>query len=342
MIPIAEAAGTADAAGRREKTDLDRYLFRRKLARRVSRFFYLTLIIGICFTILYPLIKLVPSVFSDLSDLGNPNLSILPLHWSALSFTAAWTMMMTYGPMTMPLSLLYAGAIMAVQVMVSAMAGYSLARVDFPGRNLIFFFVIFTFLVPNESLLISQYIHFKHFDIFGIFQAVTGSDVNLIDRPVTLFLMAALGFGLNQSLFIFIFRQFFRGAPKELEEAALIDGCGFYRTYFRIMLVNAKPAILTVGILSFVWNYADTYYTSYFNPSGPYLSVILNRTFSSANMQQILNSVKTWYSVPNVNNYTFDAVRQAAALIYLIPLLILYFFFQKKLVENLEMSGIVG
>jgi ABC-type glycerol-3-phosphate transport system permease component len=342
VIQTADAAGVAGAGFPKKKTGLGRYLFQKRLSRRIYWFFYLTLIVGICFTILYPLIQLIPSVFSELSDLGNPNISVLPLHWSTLSLPAAWTMMMTYGPMTMPLSLLYAGAIMVVQVMISAMAGYSLARVNFPGRNIIFFLVIFTFLVPNESLLISQYIRFKHFDIFGLFQIFTGSDIDLIDQPVTLFMMALFGFGLNQSLFIFIFRQFFRNAPKELEEAALIDGCGFYSTYFKIMLANAKPAILTVGILSFVWNYADTYYTSYFNPSGPYLSVILDHNFALANMQQILNSIKAWYGIPNVNNYTFDAVRQAAAIIYLFPLLVLYSFFQKKLVENLEMSGIVG
>ena len=326
----------------KEDDSLRRYLFRKKFSKRIGWFFYLTLIIGICFTILYPLIKLIPSVFSSMEDLGNPNVSVLPLHWSTLSFTAAWSMMMTYGPMTMPLSLLYALSIMLVQIFVSAMVGYALARVDFPGRNIIFFLVIFTYLVPNESLLISQYIHFKHFDIFGLFQLFTGSDLNLIDQPITLFLMAIFGFGLNQSLFIFIFRQFFKNSPKELEEAALIDGCGFHQTYFRIMLGNAKPAILTVGILSFVWNYADTYYTTYFDPSGPYLSVILNRNFALSNMQQILDSIKTWYGVVNVNNYTYDAVRQAAVIIYLIPILILYFFFQRKLVENLEMSGIVG
>jgi len=171
---------------------------------------------------------------------------------------------------------------------------------------------------------------------------LTGDTIDLINKPITLFILAFFGFGVNQSLFVFVFRQFFKNTPKELEEAALIDGCGFHRTYFRIMLPNAKPAIATVAVLGFVWNYGDTYYTGYFHPDGPYLSSILTTTFQSANERFILDAMQEWYNLPMSSSFIFDAVKQAGALIYMAPLLIVYFIAQKWLVENIENAGIVG
>lgn len=322
--------------------ELRSYLLKKKIGKIIKGIFLTCLISGMCFAILFPIISLGPSVFSNLEDLGNPDVIWIPIKSSVLSFIAAWRMMMTKGIMTVVWSLLYSVAIMAVQVFISAMVGYALARIEFLGSNLIFFFVIVTFLVPPQTLLLSQYIHFKNFDIGGMIQLLTGDTIDMINRPVTLFLLAIFGFGVNQSLFIFMFRQFFKNIPKELEEAALIDGCGFNKTYFKIMIPNAKPIISTVAVLGFVWNYGDTYFTGYFHPDGAYLSYILEKVFHSANKDFILNALKAWYQLPLVTDFSFDAVKQAAALIYLVPLLIVYFIAQRWLVENLENSGIVG
>ena len=223
----------------------------------------MVLILGLCFTIIYPILSLVPTIFSTIEDLGNPNVIWIPEEFSAVSFKAAVRLVMPQGIMTMVRSVLYAVGIMIVQVFFSAMVGYSLARVKFWGRGLVFGMVILVFLIPRQSLLLAQYISFVHFDVMGLMKLfTTAGEVNLINNPIVLVLLAIFGFGVNQSLFIFLFSQFFKNIPKELEEASLIDGCGFYRTYFRIMLPNAVPIISTVAILSFVWNYGDTYYTN--------------------------------------------------------------------------------
>lgn len=315
---------------------------KRKAKKTVIGIFLGVLIAGLCFTMLYPIFKLFPNVTSELTDLGNPDVIWIPINRSLLSFQAAYKFIMKSGYMTMVYSLLYAGGITLVQILVSAMVGYALARVEFPGSRLIFVLVLFAFLVPPQALLLSQYIHFKNFDVLGIITALTGGTIDLINRPVTLFILALFGFGVNQSLFVFVFRQFFKGTPKELEEAALIDGCGFHRTYLSIMLPNAKPAIATVAILGFVWNYGDTYYTGYFHPDGPYLSYILTNQFQSANKYFILQAMQEWYHLPTTSDFVFDAVKQAGALIYMVPLLIVYFIAQKWLVENIENAGIVG
>lgn len=319
------------------------YLFKKKVKKAVQSIFLSCIIIGLCFTILYPIIQLVPSIFSSIEDLGNPNVIWVPLKFSTISFQAAIRFSMPEGIMTMLKSLLYAGGIMVIQIFFSAMAGYALARVKFFGHRFVFFLVILVFLIPRQSLLLAQYIYFTHFDALGILKLFTkAGEVNLINQPITLVMLAVLGFGIQQSLFIFIFSQFFKNIPKELEEAALIDGCGFHGTYFKIMIPNAIPAISTAAILSFVWNYGDTYYTRYFNKDGPYLSSILATKFNDGTKDFILNAVKVWFDVPLATDFAFDAIKQAAVLIFLIPLLIVYFGAQKWLVENLENSGLVG
>ena len=80
-----------------------------------------------------------------------------------------------------------------------------------------------------------------------------------------MYLMTLFGTGLRSGLFIYIFRQFFRGLPKEIEEAAFIDGAGMWYTYFRIMLVNAIPSVVTVTVFSMVWQYNDMFYVRLFS-----------------------------------------------------------------------------
>lgn len=282
-------------------------------------------------------------VFSSIEELGNPNVIWIPLEKSLISFKAAIRFIMPAGFKTVVFSVGYAAIIMLIQVFFSAMVGYSLARVESVINKITFFLVILVFLVSRQSLLLAQYINFKHFDVLGIMNLFTkAGEIDLIDNPIVLVLLAVFGFGVNQSLFIFIFSQFFKNIPRELEEAAMIDGCGFYKTYFKIMIPNAIPVISTVCILSFVWNYGDTYYTNYFYPDGSFMSTLLSTTFISANKSYVLNAIQTWFNVPTINDFAFDAVKQAGALLFLIPLLIVFLIGQRKLVQNLENSGLVG
>ena len=317
------------------------YLAKKKVAEFVLGVVSLLLILGLCFIILYPFIRLVPSVLSNIEDLGNPNVIWIPEEFSTVSFKAAARMTMSEGILTMIKSVGYALAVMAIQVFISAMTGYTMARVKYRFSGVLFGLVALVFLVPRQSLLLAQYIYFNHFDAMGIL-GLFHVEFNLINQPATLYLMAALGFGVNQSLFILIFSQFFKNIPKELEEASLIDGCGFYKNYFKIMIPNAVPAIVTVAILAFVWNYGDTYLTRYFDPNGPYLASKLAQTFVDANKTTLLDRIRIWYNAPMTTDMTFDAMKQAGALIFLAPLLVLYLFAQRWLVENLENSGLVG
>ncbi|MCL1787340.1 MAG: ABC transporter permease subunit, partial [Defluviitaleaceae bacterium] len=285
--------------------------------------------------------RVLPIVLSEFRHLDNPDVIWVPLEFSALSFRAA--IRISFGNFTpMMWTVLYAAVTALIQIVTSAMAGYALGRVDFPFKKIVMAFVLLVIIVPPQALLIPQFLSFHNFDVFGLVTLITGDSINLINNPATLYLLSFFGFGVRQAIFIFIFRQFFAGLPAELEEAALIDGCGFYKTFIRIAFPNAIPAMMTVFVLSFVWNYGDTYLTGYFHPQGPYLANSLSLTYAAHNQQNLLQAIARLYNLPMVTTFVFDAVKHAAALIYLVPLLVIYFATQKKIVDNFERSGIVG
>ena len=148
-------------------------------------------------------------------------------------------------------------------------------------------------------------------------------------------LPAFFGAGLRAGLFIYIFRQFFAGMPKDLEEAAMIDGCGALRTFVQVMLPLAKSAFITVLLFSFVWHWNDYVQAAmYFNDNQP-ISVMLNQ------MQSLLQDAKLFNVVTN----TPDEIRtylQAGCLLTILPPLVLYIFTQRFFTESIERTGIVG
>jgi multiple sugar transport system permease protein len=144
-------------------------------------------------------------------------------------------------------------------------------------------------------------------------------------------ILTVLGIGLRSGLYIYIFRQFFRGLPKEIEEAAFIDGAGPFYTYLRVMMPNAVPAIVTVLLFSFVWHYNDTFYASLFMRESDLMSMrlgILGDTYQ--NIESEFNPERV------------RMVVNAGVLLAIAPILILYLFLQRYFVESMERSGIVG
>jgi len=147
-----------------------------------------------------------------------------------------------------------------------------------------------------------------------------------------MYLMSFLGCGLRSGLYIYIFNQFFRGLPKEIEEAALVDGAGVWYTYFRIMLVNAMPAVVTVAVFSMVWQYNDTFFAKLFLISE---DVVISKKIASlqaviANQEQILD--------PTIQELYLDA----GIVLVILPIIIIYILLQRYFIEGVERSGIVG
>ena len=143
------------------------------------------------------------------------------------------------------------------------MAAYSLSRFNYKYKNILFLLVVFTIVVPPQTAQIPMFVSFRNFNFFGVGKLVgliTGKDmtVNLINTQWSLILPSVFAAGLQAGLFIFIFRQFFLGMPKGLEEAAKVDGAGLLRICWGIVMPNCKPALMTIIIFEFQtsWNQA--------------------------------------------------------------------------------------
>src|SRR5690606_4009428 len=122
------------------------------------------------------------------------------------------------------------------------------------------------------------------FDVLGIISLFNdGKGVNLLNTYWPSVITSATAIGLKAGLFIYIFRQFFKGLPKEIEEAALIDDASGIQTFVRIMLPNAVPPIITVVLFCFVWQYNDTFYTTLFMSGMELMSLKISTISAQAN-----------------------------------------------------------
>lgn len=238
---------------------------------------------------------------------------------------------MEYVP-TMLKSLIYSFALMLMQILTCSMVGYGFARFQFPFKKLLFGCVVVMIVMPAHTIMLPLYMTFRNFDPLGIISALKGSSVNLMGTPYPLAIMTILGCGLRSGLYIYIFNQFFRGLPKEIEEAALVDGAGTWYTYFFIMLRNAMPSVITVAVFSLVWQYNDTFYAKLFHlPQAMSIGTRISSLVANiANQYKIMDkTIQTLYL-------------DAGIVLMMIPVVLIYILLQKQFIEGVERSGIVG
>ena len=274
------------------------------------------ILIGIGFMILYPILIKVVSCFMSTNDLTDPTVKLIPLEGSTELFQKCWEGLdywKTFAA-TAALSLLVA----VMQTIVSALAGYGLARFQFKGRGIIFIAVIIVLLIPPSTILTPLYVRFNYMSFFGI-------KFSIINTYWPFVLMSATGLGLKNGLYIYMMRQFFRGLPYELEEAAYIDGAGPWRAFISVMLPNARNMLLVVFIFSFTWQWTDNAITPMF----------------LANLKVFSNIVSS--VTPDYTNATVSGVmNNIMGLLIMAPLLVLYLFLQRRIIQGVESSGIVG
>ena len=144
--------------------------------------------------------------------------------------------------------------------------------------------------------------------------------------------------GLKNGLYIYMLRQFFRNQPVELEEAAYVDGCGMLRTFFKIMLPDAKPMLTSCFLFAFVWQWTDRFYSNMFIGGRTLLSIQLGRISA-----QLDHYVKTQLgSIAGSSPAFTSCITATGTLMVVVPLLVLYLFAQKGFVESLSTTGIKG
>ncbi|MGM1045430.1 MAG: carbohydrate ABC transporter permease [Bacillota bacterium] len=287
------------------------------------------LLFGICFIILYPILTKVSIALRDKQDLFDSTVVWIPRNltldniktvFGYLNYTEAVRN-------TFILSMVTS----ALQLISCALAGYGFARLKFRGSGILFGVVIFTIVVPPQTIMVPTYLHYRFFDVFGLYQLFTGKHgINLLESFWPFFISSGLAMGLKNGLYIFIFRQFFRSLPKDLEEAAYVDGAGILKTFAQVMLPNAVPAIATVMLFSFIWQWNDSYFVNLFAP---------NYTLLSRMLDLLPGTVRPEY-VGGVSHMSLYL--NTGTLLGILPIFFLYLFAQKYFVESVERTGLVG
>ncbi|WJH33896.1 carbohydrate ABC transporter permease [Paenibacillus sp. CC-CFT747] len=277
------------------------------------------LLVDVALMYLNPFLYMLSTMFKTTADLLDPTVKWIPTSMEWANLKLAWDGLQF--PKALKSSLTISLASAAGQIVVCSLAGYSFARLKFPGRNLLFGLLVFSFLIPPQTLIIPLYVLYRKLDLLG--------------SPMAIIAPALLGHGLRGALFVIIFRQFFSTLPKELEDAALIDGAGPFRVYWKVMVPLAKPAVLVVFLFSFVWHWNETFITGLvLNGSDLPLSVSLSH----------LDKVLRGMYGGDGTEPSFDlneTIRMAASFLIIMPPLIVYLIAQRWFVEGVERTGLV-
>lgn len=312
---------------------------KRRATKTVVNFFRFLFLLGMCYLFLFPIFYMFSVAIADPSVANDPLSIWIPSKVSLYPFKIAVEVLDYYKSLFLTSRIAVFSTVFTL--LSCSLAGYGISRFGFLGKRLVLVIVFLTIIVPPQVLLTSQYINFRYFDFGGLMKLlkpIIGTDsLYLLDSSWTFILPAMFANGLRGGLFIYIFKQFFDGLPKELEEAGRIDGCGTFGIFWKIMLPQAVPAIVTVLLFSFVWHWNDYYSSSVFFTSGTKpLQVMLNG-FSVALSQG-------GYTIGGVEitKYEERMFTMAGALLTVLPPLIIYVIAQRKFTESVERSGIVG
>ena len=221
-----------------------------------------------------------------------------------------------------------------IEVATCAITAYGFARFKFKLNKPLQGLLLLSILIPMQFYIVSIVINYKQLDfigLLGLLRNLTGFDLrpNILNTNLTFYLPSLFGVGLRSGILIYIYIQFFAGLPKELEEAAWIDGAGPLKTFIKISIPSSTVVILVVSVFSIIWHYND-YYLSimFFNNDYP-LAVQL------ANIQQMLAST-------SMTTATKNSIIMAACLIFITPMLIFYLCVQHKFVQSIDRIGITG
>jgi len=290
----------------------------------------IAIIVGVSYVILSPVIGMFVNAISSDNDAMNPMVFVFPEHPTLEKFKLAM-LRMNYWP-TITKNILYVLSLTIIQVFICSMVGYGFARFDFPFKKLLFGCVVVTIVLPVHTIMLPLYVTFRNFDPAGLATLLTGAKLNLMGTPWPMYILSLLGCGVRAGLYIYIFNQFFRGLPKEIEEAAFVDGAGMWYTYFNIMLKNASPAVITVTVFSLVWQFNDTFYSNLFLVSD---EIVISKRVSV--LQSVIANEDKILSLTIQELYL-----HAGIILVLLPIVLIYLLLQRYFIEGVERSGIVG
>ena len=350
-----------------ERTDLKERL----KAKFLSMFFIkkvlwyiirLVLLIGISYIVLFPFFSKIAGSFMAPEDFVDVTVRLIPKHFTLDIYKAIWTEQQYVKAFfsTFTLSLITA----LIQTFICCLIAYGLAKFKFKGNNIVFMAVVFTLIVPHQTLQYSLFTNFRYFDLFGIIQFFNGGGIeffgfkllessidiipdtaqwtklfpdglgmNLTNTYWPLIILSLGGLAFKNGLYIFMLRQFFRGVPDELEESAYIDGSGIFRTFLTIILPLSVPMMITVFLFAFSWQWTDNFYSTLFFTAGNKDIVLMPQIIGIPKSLELDYAGKNLYEA---------AIYNTCGIMIIAPLVVMYLFCQKYLVQGIERSGLTA
>jgi multiple sugar transport system permease protein len=314
------------------------YHLKKKATEVIFKICRAVLLFGMCFLIIQPLLDKLSVSFMSQQDLFDSTVISIPRNFTLGNYYLVNQLINFWPSLFQTVGIIVVSAVL--QIAACTLAAYGFARYKFPLKNLWFFCVLLIIVIPPQTIMASLYLNFHFFDIFGIIRLITGEPVNMLSSVFGFWMLSATGMGLKSGLYIFMLRQYFRGMPKELEEAAWVDGCGKFKTFIRIMVPDASPMLTSCFLFSFVWQWTDSFYSTLF---------LTNYRMLSSGLGSIAERVGQWWAA--INNaagavtsvapvaYT-QAIIATGMLMCLAPLILLYMVAQKAFVESLSQTGI--
>ncbi len=298
------------------KKELKSNIIRRKAPEATLSLARLLFLAIVGYIVLYPLIYMIVSAIKDRDALLDMEHIWVPVSYSLKSFGETFELMNFGNALKQTLVVQVLSA--AIEVFVCAFIAYGFARFKFKGKPIFTFLLILSLLIPIQMYSLSMSINFRNLHIFS--------------TPFVYWLPSLFGVGIRSGMMIFIYQQFFIGLPKELEDAAYIDGAGPVKTYFKIALPSSSVVITTVSVLSFVWHWNEYHLAtlSFLSEDAP-LSMVMN--FLTVYLQQI-GIYKGWPE--------YSTLVSAACLMYIVIPLVLYMIFQRKFIRSIDRVGITG
>jgi len=308
------------------------YFAKRALGNTINVVFKVVLLFGLCFLILQPLFNQFSLSVMSPADLYDSSVISIPRNFSWGRYRMAENIMGYWGSLARSAGI--ALIVSVLQIAACTLTAYGFARFRFPLKRFWFVCVILTIIVPPQTIMAPLFLNFRFFDVFGLFNLFTGSSLNLLDSVGGYLILVATGMGLRSGLYVFMLRQYFRTVPKELEEAAYVDGCSKLRTFLQIMLLDAKPILASCFLFAFVWQWTDGFYSTLFLRGQGVLSVQLSGLAEA--YREYLYGI---YSV-RASNASIQAMIATGLLMAVAPLILLYLFTQRLFVESISQSGL--
>ena len=280
-----------------------------KAKRIINKTIYHVLVFGFGLLMLYPLIWMFMSSFKDTNTIFTTATQLIPEKFTLANYANGWKGFAGISFATFFKNSLFVTIVATIGTLVSsALVAYGFSRCQFKGKKILFAAMMASMMLPGQILMVPQYLWYQKLGWVGSFAPL-----------IVPYCFAVQGF------FVYLMMNFIDGIPRELDEAAKIDGCSYYGIFGRIILPLMVPSLITGGIFSFMWRWDD------------FMSALLY--INDATKYPVSLALKLFSDPGSSSDY---GAMFAMATLSLIPIVLIFFIFQRYLVEGIATSGLKG